>query len=80
LILVLPSFPEKLRIVAKIEELFSHLDAGVEDLHRSKAKLKRYRQAVLKAAVEGKLTEGVAQGAPGCRAWRGIGRKDATRT
>ena len=47
---------EQRRIVAKIEELFSDLDAGVAALQRLKAKLKRYRAAVLKAAVEGKLT------------------------
>jgi type I restriction enzyme, S subunit len=48
---------EQRRIVAKIEELFSDLDAGVAALQRAKAKLKRYRAAVLKAAVEGRLTE-----------------------
>lgn len=48
---------EQRRIVAKIEELFSDLDAGVTALQRVKAKLKRYRAAVLKAAVEGRLTE-----------------------
>jgi type I restriction enzyme S subunit len=48
---------EQRRIVAKIEELFSDLDAGVAVLKRAKANLKRYRAAVLKAAVEGKLTE-----------------------
>jgi type I restriction enzyme S subunit len=53
----LPPFNEQRRIVAKIEELFSDLDAGVAALKRAKANLKRYRAAVLKAAVEGKLTE-----------------------
>ncbi len=48
---------EQLRIVAKIEELFSDLDAGVAALERVRANLKRYRAGVLKAAVEGKLTE-----------------------
>src|SRR5262249_10993679 len=48
---------EQQRIVAKIEELFSDLDAGVAALERAKANLKRYRAAVLKAAVEGTLTE-----------------------
>lgn len=48
---------EQRRIVAKIEELFSDLDAGVAALERAKANLKRYRTAVLKAAVEGKLTK-----------------------
>ena len=48
---------EQPRIVAKLEELFSDLDAGVAALERARANLKRYRAAVLKAAVEGKLTE-----------------------
>lgn len=48
---------EQRRIVAKIEELFSDLDAGVAALERVRANLKRYRAAVLKAAVEGRLTE-----------------------
>lgn len=48
---------EQRRIVAKLEELFSDLDAGVAALERVRANLKRYRAAVLKAAVEGKLTE-----------------------
>jgi type I restriction enzyme, S subunit len=48
---------EQRRIVAKIEELFSNLDAGVAALKRIKANLKRYRAAVLKAAVEGRLTD-----------------------
>ena len=45
------------RIVAKIEELFSHVDAGIEALKNAKQLLKQYRQSVLKAAVTGKLTE-----------------------
>jgi len=53
----LPPLNEQGRIVAKIEELFSDLDAGVAALKRIKANLKRYRAAVLKAAVEGRLTE-----------------------
>jgi type I restriction enzyme S subunit len=53
----LPPLPEQNRIVAKIEELFTRLDAGVEALKKTKAQLKRYRQAVLKHAFEGKLTE-----------------------
>jgi type I restriction enzyme S subunit len=47
---------EQQRIVAKIEELFSQLDAGVAALHKAKAQLQRYRQAVLKAAMSGELT------------------------
>ena len=56
-IVELPPEPEQRRIIAKIEELFSDLDAGVAALERARANLKRYRAAVLKAAVEGKLTE-----------------------
>jgi type I restriction enzyme, S subunit len=47
---------EQRRIVAKIEELFSDLDAGVAALERANANLKRYRAAVLMAAVGGRLT------------------------
>jgi type I restriction enzyme S subunit len=53
----LAPLPEQHRIVATIEELFSHLDAAVASLQRAKANLKRYRASVLKSAVEGRLTE-----------------------
>ena len=52
----LPPINEQHRIVAKIEELFSELDKGVESLQTARAQLKVYRQAVLKHAFEGKLT------------------------
>jgi type I restriction enzyme S subunit len=45
------------RIVAEIEKQFSRLDEAVASLKRTKANLKRYKAAILKAAVEGKLTE-----------------------
>jgi len=48
---------EQNRIVQKIEELFSDLDKASEDLKKTQEQLKIYRQAVLKAAFEGKLTE-----------------------
>ena len=44
-------------IVAEIEKQFSRLDEAVATLKRVKANLKRYKASVLKAAVEGKLTE-----------------------
>lgn len=53
----IPPRSEQHRIVAKIEELFSDLDAGVAGLQRVRASLKRYRAAVVKAAVDGRLTE-----------------------
>ncbi len=52
----LPPLPEQRAIVAKIEELFSKLDKGEEDLKKAQEQLKIYRQAVLKKAFEGKLT------------------------
>ena len=53
----LAPFDEQVRIAARVEELFARLDAGVEGCRKVKAQLKRYRQAVLKYAFEGKLTE-----------------------
>lgn len=53
----IPSISEQERIVSKIEELFSKLDASVAELQTAKEKLKVYRQAVLKEAFEGKLSE-----------------------
>ena len=47
---------EQHRIVAKIEELFSELDKGVESLETARTQIMVYRQAVLKHAFEGKLT------------------------
>ena len=52
----LPPLAEQQRIVAKIEELFSELDKGVENLRTAQQQLKVYRQALLKHAFEGKLT------------------------
>ena len=46
---------EQRRIVAEIEKHFSRLDEAVASLKRVKANLKRYKAAVLKAAVEGRL-------------------------
>ncbi|MGM0434209.1 MAG: restriction endonuclease subunit S [Pseudomonadota bacterium] len=48
---------EQRRIVTKIEELFSELDNGVESLKNARAQLQTYRQSLLKAAFEGRLTE-----------------------
>lgn len=52
----LPPAAEQRRIVAKIEELFSELDKGIESLKTAREQLKVYRQALLKHAFEGKLT------------------------
>jgi len=52
----LPSSQTQQSIVSKIEELFSELDKGIEDLKTAQQQLKTYRQSVLKWAFEGKLT------------------------
>lgn len=52
----LPPPAEQTRIVAKLEELLSDLDAGVAELKAAQKKLVQYRQSLLKAAVEGALT------------------------
>jgi len=52
----LPPLFEQHRIVEKIEELFSELDNGIEQLQKAKEQIKTYRQSVLKAAFKGRLT------------------------
>jgi type I restriction enzyme S subunit len=52
----IPSLNEQKRIVAKIEELFSELDKGVESIKHAQEQLKIYRQSILKNAFDGKLT------------------------
>lgn len=52
----IPPLPEQRRIVAKIEELFSELDKGIESLTTAREQLKAYRQSVLKYAFD-KATE-----------------------
>ena len=52
-----PPLKEQERIVARIEEFFSQLDAGVEMLKKTKTQLSVYRQSVLKEAFEGNLTK-----------------------
>ena len=59
-VLLLP-LPEQERIVSRIEELFSELDNAVETLNATKSQLRLYKQAVLKDAFDGNLTN---SGAP----------------
>jgi type I restriction enzyme S subunit len=58
ILLPVPPRPQQDSIVDEIEKQFSRLDESVASLKRVKANLKRYKATVLKAAVEGKLTEG----------------------
>ncbi|MBL0225604.1 MAG: restriction endonuclease subunit S [Geobacteraceae bacterium] len=61
----LPSIEIQKAVVAEIEKQFSRLDEAVAALKRIQANLKRYKAAVLKAAVEGKLTEQWRKDHPG---------------
>ncbi|WP_282071362.1 restriction endonuclease subunit S [Polaribacter atrinae] len=53
----LPPLAEQQRIVAKLDELFGHLDSLKTRLNNIPQILKNFRQAVLTQAVTGKLTE-----------------------
>ncbi|MBX5458156.1 MAG: restriction endonuclease subunit S, partial [Thermogemmatispora sp.] len=57
LLVPLPPLAEQRRIVAAIERHLTRLDAVVETLRRDRVKLKNARAALLRDAVEGKLTE-----------------------
>ncbi len=50
-------FNEQVRIVGRVEELFSWLDAGVRSLQATQTQLEQYLQTILKQAYTGKLTE-----------------------
>ncbi|MEA3642652.1 MAG: hypothetical protein VBE63_22320, partial [Lamprobacter sp.] len=54
--IALAPYGEQCRIVAKIEALFSELDKGIESLETARKQLQVYRQALLKQALEGRLT------------------------
>jgi len=59
----IPSLPEQLAIVSKIEELLSDLENGKQQLLTAQQQLKVYRQSLLKVAFEGRLTNiGVKEG------------------
>ena len=65
----LPPLAEQHRIVDKIEELFSDLDDGIASLKKAQQQLKMYRQAVLKWAFEGKLTNKYVKGGELPKGW-----------
>ncbi len=57
LVMPVPPNSEQIRILDTLDELLSDLDAGVATLERVRERLKDFRAAVFKAAVEGALTE-----------------------
>ena len=50
----LPPLSEQKKIVTKIEELFSELDNGIEQLKKAKEQIKIYKQSVLSHAFSGR--------------------------
>jgi type I restriction enzyme S subunit len=69
-----PSLGEQHAVVAEIEKQFSRLDEAVAGLKRVKANLKRYKAAVLKSAVAGRLvpTEADLARREGPAYWRDV--------
>lgn len=55
--MLLPPLPEQRRIVAAVEEQVSRLDAGAAALDRARRNIKRMHNAVLEAAIKGRLLE-----------------------
>lgn len=68
----LPPLAEQKRIVAKIEELFSELEAGEESLRVARRQLGVYRQSLLQQAFEGKLTARWRTQNPDQPEWRDV--------
>ena len=54
--IALPPSNEQRRIVERIEALFDEIDRGVESLRTARRMIDLYRQSLLKAAFEGRLT------------------------
>ena len=61
----LPPLAEQHRIVAKLEVLFTQLDAAVDNLKKAHTQLQRYRRSILKSAFEGELTKEWREGYAG---------------
>jgi type I restriction enzyme, S subunit len=67
--IIVPPIPQQKQIVSKIEELLSELDKGIEELKTAQQQLKVYRQAVLKWAFEGRLTNEVVKDSELPKGW-----------
>lgn len=72
----IPPLPEQLAIVSKIEELLSDLDNGAQQLKTAAQLLKVYRQSLLKAAFEGRLTNKVVKEGELPEGWKEVVLKD----
>lgn len=57
LLIPFPPLNEQKRIVEKIESEFAKIGEGLDYLEQAKKQIKQYRQSVLKAAFDGKLTQ-----------------------
>jgi len=75
-ILPLPPSEQQKQIVSKIEELFSELDKSIEELKTAQQQLKVYRQAVLKLAFEGRLTNGDVKEGELPQGWKWVRMND----
>jgi type I restriction enzyme, S subunit len=76
--LVLPPLPEQLSIVSKIEELLSDLENGKQQLLTAQQQLKVYRQSLLKAAFEGRLTNKEVKEGELPEGWKWVKLKDVS--
>lgn len=72
----IPPLSEQKAIVEKIEELFSELDKGIEELRTAQGQLKVYRQSLLKWAFEGKLTNDNVEDGNLPKGWKRVSIQD----
>lgn len=75
--IVIPPLPEQQAIVSKIEELFSDLENGKQQLQLAQQQLKIYRQSMLKWAFEGKLTNNNVKEGELPKGWKVLKIEDA---
>ena len=74
----LAPLPTQRAIVRKIETLFASLDKGISDLKTAQQQLKIYRQAVLKKAFEGRLTNKDVKEGELPKGWEWVTLEEAT--
>ena len=75
-----PPLLEQQKIVTKIEELFSQLENGKQQLLTAQKQLKTYRQSLLKSAFEGKLTNQNLKAGELPQGWTKVQIKDVAST